>query len=64
MLPPNEKENPTVYKIVFFDIDGTLVNEDKQVPESTVKAIHQLKKSGIEPVIATGRAPYFIKPLG
>nr|WP_216855622.1 Cof-type HAD-IIB family hydrolase [Paenibacillus qinlingensis] len=60
---PNAKENPTVYKIVFFDIDGTLINEDKQVPDSTVKAIHQLKASGIEPVIATGRAPYFIKPL-
>ncbi|WP_310226676.1 Cof-type HAD-IIB family hydrolase [Paenibacillus qinlingensis] len=57
------KGEPTVYKIVFFDIDGTLINEDKQVPESTVKAIHELKASGIEPVIATGRAPYFIKPL-
>ncbi|MGG1552713.1 Cof-type HAD-IIB family hydrolase [Paenibacillus ferrarius] len=52
-----------MYKIVFFDIDGTLVNEEKQVPESTVKAVHQLKQKGIEPVIATGRAPYFIKPL-
>jgi Cof subfamily protein (haloacid dehalogenase superfamily) len=51
------------YKIVFFDIDGTLVNEEKQVPESTVTAIQELKASGIEPVIATGRAPYFIKPL-
>lgn len=51
------------YKIVFFDIDGTLVNEEKQVPESTVKAVHELKSRGIEPVIATGRAPYFIKPL-
>ncbi|NQX71802.1 MULTISPECIES: Cof-type HAD-IIB family hydrolase [Paenibacillus] len=53
----------TVYKIVFFDIDGTLVNEEKEVPVSTIQAIHQLKEQGIEPVIATGRAPYFIKPL-
>ncbi|MFC0216274.1 Cof-type HAD-IIB family hydrolase [Paenibacillus chartarius] len=51
------------YKIVFFDIDGTLLNEDKQIPHSTVAAIKQLKSRGIEPVIATGRAPYFIKPL-
>ncbi|MFD0589599.1 Cof-type HAD-IIB family hydrolase [Paenibacillus sp. GCM10027627] len=51
------------YKIVFFDIDGTLVNEDKEIPADTVKAIRELKEKGIEPVIATGRAPYFIKPL-
>lgn len=51
------------YKIVFFDIDGTLVNDDKVVPEDTVRAIEQLKQAGIEPVIATGRAPYFIQPL-
>lgn len=51
------------YKIVFFDIDGTLVNEEKVIPEDTVLAIQELKERGIEPVIATGRAPYFIKPL-
>lgn len=51
------------YKIVFFDIDGTLVNQEKEIPADTVKAISQLKEKGIEPVIATGRAPYFIKPL-
>ncbi|REK74330.1 Cof-type HAD-IIB family hydrolase [Paenibacillus paeoniae] len=51
------------YKIVFFDIDGTLVNEAKEIPADTIKAINELKDKGIEPVIATGRAPYFIKPL-
>ncbi|MBH5318629.1 Cof-type HAD-IIB family hydrolase [Paenibacillus sp. GSMTC-2017] len=51
------------YKIVFFDIDGTLVNEEKVIPNDTVEAIRELKASGVEPVIATGRAPYFIKPL-
>ncbi|NEW07711.1 Cof-type HAD-IIB family hydrolase [Paenibacillus sp. SYP-B3998] len=51
------------YKIVFFDIDGTLVNEEKEIPASTLASIQQLKTSGIEPVIATGRAPYFIKSL-
>ncbi|MFD1956016.1 Cof-type HAD-IIB family hydrolase [Paenibacillus thailandensis] len=51
------------YKIVFFDIDGTLVNEEKQIPADTVKAIAELKETGVEPVIATGRAPYFIKSL-
>lgn len=51
------------YKIVFFDIDGTLINEHKEIPADTIKAIAELKERGVEPVIATGRAPYFIKPL-
>ena len=51
------------YKIVFFDIDGTLVNEEKEIPADTIEAIRELKANGVEPVIATGRAPYFIKPL-
>ncbi|MEF2246992.1 MULTISPECIES: Cof-type HAD-IIB family hydrolase [unclassified Paenibacillus] len=51
------------YKVVFFDIDGTLVNEEKVIPADTIEAIKQLKESGVEPVIATGRAPYFIQPL-
>ncbi|MDT3427634.1 Cof subfamily protein (haloacid dehalogenase superfamily) [Paenibacillus forsythiae] len=51
------------YKIVFFDIDGTLVNEEKEIPEDTLRAVSRLKQNGVEPVIATGRAPYFIKPL-
>ncbi|MFD1775269.1 Cof-type HAD-IIB family hydrolase [Paenibacillus rhizophilus] len=51
------------YKIVFFDIDGTLVNEEKEIPADTLEAVSMLKENGVEPVIATGRAPYFIKPL-
>jgi len=51
------------YKIAFFDIDGTLVNEEKVIPQDTIEAIAQIKKLGIEPVIATGRAPYFIQSI-
>ncbi|MDO7908292.1 Cof-type HAD-IIB family hydrolase [Paenibacillus sp. JX-17] len=51
------------YKVVFFDIDGTLVDETKQVPQDTIDAIAQLQANGIEAVIATGRAPYFFKPI-
>jgi Cof subfamily protein (haloacid dehalogenase superfamily) len=51
------------YQIVFFDIDGTLVDEQKQIPQDTVDAIRELQSRGIETVIATGRAPYFFTPL-
>lgn len=43
-------------KIVFFDVDGTLVNyEDGRMQESTRTAIQQLKNKGIHIVAATGR---------
>lgn len=51
------------YKIVFFDIDGTLLDEDKQIPADAIDAVRKLKESGVEPVIATGRAPYFFQPI-
>jgi Cof subfamily protein (haloacid dehalogenase superfamily) len=43
--------------IVFFDIDGTLLNEEKVIPESTKQAVHRLQEKGIHTVIATGRVP-------
>ena len=43
-------------KIVFFDIDGTLLPfHSNVVPESTKNAIRQLHKKEIRTVIATGR---------
>lgn len=45
------------YKIVFIDIDGTLVNDEKIVPEENIKSIKKIKEKGIEVVLASGR-PY------
>ena len=43
-------------KIIFFDIDGTLVDmQKKQISEKTVEALRKLKKNGIKICIATGR---------
>ncbi|NGP44403.1 Cof-type HAD-IIB family hydrolase [Bacillaceae bacterium SIJ1] len=50
-------------KIVFFDIDGTLLNEKKLLPRETKEAIHLLKKNGIETGIATGRGPFMYPEL-
>lgn len=46
------------YKLAFFDIDGTLLNKEKEIPVSTMNAIQKLKSNGIEVLIATGRSPY------
>jgi Cof subfamily protein (haloacid dehalogenase superfamily) len=50
-------------KIVFFDIDGTLLDHDKKLPDSTKKAIHLLKENGVFVAIATGRAPFMFEGL-
>ncbi len=50
-------------KIVYFDIDGTLLDHDKKLPDSTKEAIVQLKKKGTFVAIATGRAPFMFESL-
>lgn len=50
-------------KIVFFDIDNTLYDQDKSVPESTAEAVGELQKKGIITAIATGRAPFMFDRL-
>lgn len=49
--------------IIFFDIDGTLLDHNKNLPASTKEAVLQLKKDGHEVAIATGRAPFMFKSL-
>lgn len=50
-------------KIVFFDIDGTLLDFNKELPESTRAAIKTLKENGVYVAIATGRAPFMIEEI-
>ncbi|WP_419873495.1 Cof-type HAD-IIB family hydrolase [Candidatus Pristimantibacillus sp. PTI5] len=50
-------------KLIFFDIDGTLVDHEKKIPPSTRLAVKQLQEAGHELVIATGRGPFMLKPV-
>lgn len=50
-------------KIVFFDIDGTLLDHEKSLPASTIKGIEELRKNGVYVGIATGRAPFMFEYL-
>lgn len=44
------------YKIVFFDVDGTITNhEDGSISDNTKEAIKALKNKGLRVVAATGR---------
>ena len=50
-------------KIVFFDIDGTLVTPTNHLPESTKMGIRLLKENGHVPVISTGRPPEMLRAV-
>lgn len=49
-------ENPKI-KAVFFDIDGTIFSlKTRSIPESTRRAIKNLREKGIKVIVATGRS--------
>lgn len=61
-----EKERNPMIKAVFFDVDGTLLSHELgMVPESTKKALMQLRRQGIKIFMATGRhtTEFFDLPL-
>lgn len=46
-------------KIIFFDVDGTLIDHEKnEIPPSSINSIKQLQDNGHTVVIATGKVPY------
>lgn len=50
-----EDEQMKDKKIVFFDLDGTLLTSKLKISSSSIEAIRAIQEQGIEPVIATGR---------
>ncbi len=44
------------YKIIFFDLDGTLLNSESKVSQKNINAIKKLIQSGYHAVPASGRA--------
>ncbi len=50
-------------KAIFFDLDGTLLNSEKVIPQSAVKAMKICKAKGIKLFLATARMPSAEKSL-
>lgn len=48
-------------KLIFFDVDGTIYDENQNIPQKTHEAIHRLKENGHILAIASGRAPFTLK---
>ena len=51
------------YKILFLDIDGTILRPDDTIEDSTKTAIIEMKRQEIEVVLATGRPLHEISEL-
>lgn len=49
--------------IVFFDLDGTLLNSKKEILPSSLRAIKKMKENRVLPVIVTGRSLAQIKDI-
>lgn len=50
-------------KVIFFDIDGTILTGDCRVPASAVQAIHAAQSNGHLCMVNTGRPYSHIEPL-
>lgn len=56
-------QHKTDYKIVFSDVDGTLLNSRHELSVHTKSAIESLQKKGIPFVIISARSPSGIYPI-
>ncbi|MEI3063039.1 MAG: HAD hydrolase family protein [Oscillospiraceae bacterium] len=42
------------YKIIAFDLDGTLLNDVKEIPEENLRMLRRAAECGVQLVPATG----------
>jgi Cof subfamily protein (haloacid dehalogenase superfamily) len=54
---------PHPIRLVAIDLDGTLLNDAKQISEQTVKALHGLPARGAKVVIASARPPRSVRQI-
>lgn len=50
-------------KLIALDMDGTLLNEQKELTQPQIDAIHQAVKTGVTVVLCTGRPLVGVKPF-
>ncbi|MFU2203402.1 Cof-type HAD-IIB family hydrolase [Streptococcus hyovaginalis] len=49
-------------KVIFLDVDGTLVDYDNTIPESAITAIRQARQNGHKVYVCTGRSRAEMQP--
>ena len=51
-----------MYDLIAFDMDGTLLNDEKRIDGASVEAMAEAVRAGKLVVLATGRAPVELRP--
>ena len=50
-------------KLLALDMDGTLLNEEKELMQPQIDAIHKAVEAGVKIVLCTGRPLVGVKPF-
>lgn len=50
-------------KAIFFDLDGTLLNSDKIIPPSAIRALEKCREKGVRLFLSTARPPSLVNAL-
>ena len=51
------------YKLLVLDVDGTLLNDAKEISKRTLAALLKVQQMGVRIVLASGRPTYGLMPL-
>lgn len=51
------------YKLLVLDVDGTLLNNEREISKRTLAALLKVQQMGIRIVLASGRPTYGLMPL-
>ena len=51
------------YKLIVLDVDGTMLNSNREISKRTVQTLRKVQQMGIRVALASGRPTYGILPL-
>lgn len=51
------------YKLLVLDVDGTLLNDEREIGKRTLAALLKVQQMGVRIVLASGRPTYGLMPL-
>jgi Cof subfamily protein (haloacid dehalogenase superfamily) len=55
LLHKTKEKTMSQYKVLFLDIDGTIITPDDKIEDSTIEAVSKVQEQGVEVFLATGR---------
>ncbi len=63
-MPPVAQSDPALdIRMVAVDLDGTLLNDSKQVSQQTIDALSCASKNGVKVIIASARPPRSVRHI-